>query len=83
MEEIDFTDERKRFGQHVFALRQKINSSEYQGRPISQQELADRSEHIKKKTIGQIERGEINIKFDTLIALSKVLKVPLDELFKY
>lgn len=83
MEEIDFSDERKRFGQHVFALRQKIASSEYQGRFISQQELADRSEHIKKKTIGQIERGEINVKFDTIVALSKVLNVELEELFKY
>ena len=83
MDEIDFTDERKRFGQHVFTLRQKISSSEYKGRPISQQELAHRSEYINKKTIGQVERGEINVKFDTLIALAKVLEVELNELFIY
>ncbi|MFP5438832.1 MAG: helix-turn-helix domain-containing protein [Bacteroidia bacterium] len=83
MEDIDFKEERKRFGQHILALRQEIKSTEYEGRPISQQELADRSEYINKKTIGQIERGEINVKFDTLIALAKVLEVELDKLFKY
>lgn len=83
MEDIDFREERKRFGQHILALRQKINSSDYEGRPISQQELADRSEYINKKTIGQIERGEINVKFETLLALAKVLEVELPELFKY
>lgn len=83
MDVIDFDGERKRFGEHIFELRKQIKSSEYEGRYISQQELADRSEFIKKKTIGQIERGEINIKFDTLIALSKVLNLSMDELFKY
>lgn len=83
MEEIDFQKERERFGKHILKLRKQIKSSEYEGRYISQQELADRSEHINKKTIGQIERGEINTKFDTLLALGKVLNVPLNKLFEY
>lgn len=83
MEELDFKKERERFGKHILALRKQIKSFEYEGRYVSQQELADRSGHINKKTIGQIERGEINAKFDTLLALGKVLNVPINKLFDY
>lgn len=83
MDSIDFKKEREIFGQHIIKLRHSVNSAEYEGRYISQQELADRSEYINKKTIGQIERGEINTKFDTLVALARVLNVSLDELFNY
>lgn len=83
MEKINFQKEREQFGKHILELRKQIKSSEYEGRYVSQQELADRSGHINKKTIGQIERGEINVKFDTLLALGKVLDVPIYKLFDY
>lgn len=83
MDEIDFIEERIKFGKHVRKLRRNIKSSEYQNRPISQQELADRSDYINKKTIGQIERGNVNPQFETLVALAKVLDVSLAQLLDY
>jgi transcriptional regulator with XRE-family HTH domain len=83
MNEIDFTKERIKFGKHVLKLRRKIISVEYQNRPISQQELADQSDYLSKKTIGQIERGEVNVQFETLLALAQVLNVSLKELLDY
>jgi transcriptional regulator with XRE-family HTH domain len=83
MNEIDFNTERRKFGKHVLKLRRKIKSVEYQNRSISQQELADRSDYITKKTLGQIERGEVNFQFETLVALAQVLNVSLKELLDY
>ncbi|WP_294958503.1 helix-turn-helix transcriptional regulator [uncultured Flavobacterium sp.] len=83
MNEIDFNEERIKFGKHVLKLRQKIKSVEYQNRPISQQELADNSDYINKKTLGQIERGEVNFQFDTLLALAQVLNISLKDLLDY
>ena len=83
MNEIDFIQERIKFGKHVLKLRRKIKSVEYQNRAISQQELADRNDYITKKTIGQIERGELNAQFETLLALAHVLNVSLKELLDY
>ncbi|MBW1655980.1 helix-turn-helix domain-containing protein [Flavobacterium quisquiliarum] len=83
MNEIDFNEERIKFGKHVLKLRQKIKSVEYQNRPISQQELADSSDYITKKTLGQIERGEVNFQFDTLLALAQVLNISLKDLLDY
>jgi len=36
-----------------------------------------------KKTIGQIERGEVNVQFETLLALTQVLNISLRELLDY
>lgn len=83
MNEIDFKEEKIKFGKHVLKLRKKIKSAEYANRSISQQELADRSDSINKKTIGQIERGETNPSFETLFALSKALNVSLKQLLDY
>jgi transcriptional regulator with XRE-family HTH domain len=83
MNEIDFIGERIKFGKHVLKLRRKIKSVDYQNRAISQQELADRSDYVNKKTIGQIERGEVNAQFETLLALAHVLNVSLKELLDY
>lgn len=83
MNETDFNKERIKFGKHVLKLRRKIKSVEYQNRSISQQELADNSNYITKKTLGQIERGEVNFHFDTLVALAQALKVSLKELLDY
>lgn len=83
MDRIDYVEERKKFGEHVTKLREKIKSIDYPERSISQQELSDKSEDITKKTLGAIERGETNPKFETLIALAHVLNVSLKELFSY
>ncbi|SHM04814.1 helix-turn-helix domain-containing protein [Flavobacterium saccharophilum] len=83
MNEIDFIKERVKFGEHILQLRRKIKSSEYQNRHISQQELADRSDYLNKKTIGQVERGEVNVQFDTLLAIAQVLNISLKELLDY
>ncbi|KRD58697.1 hypothetical protein ASE40_20510 [Flavobacterium sp. Root935] len=83
MNEIDFNEQRIKFGKHVLKLRRKIKSVEYQSRSISQQELADRSDYITKKTLGQIERGEVNFQFETLVALAQALNVSLKELLDY
>jgi len=83
MNKIDFIQERIKFGKHVLRLRRKIKSVEYENRPMSQQELADRSDYINKKTIGQIERGEVNVQFETLLALARVLNISLKELLDY
>lgn len=83
MNEIDFITERIKLGKHILKLRRKIKSVEYQNRSISQQELADRSDYINKKTIGQIERGEVNVQFETLLALAQVLNVSLKDLLDY
>ncbi|MFA7615505.1 MAG: helix-turn-helix transcriptional regulator [Weeksellaceae bacterium] len=83
MNKIDFEIEKEKLGKHVLKLRKKIKSTEYNNRSISQQELSDRSEYLSKKTIGEIERGETNPSFETLLALSKVLNVSLRDLFNY
>ncbi|WP_157972952.1 helix-turn-helix domain-containing protein [Aureibaculum luteum] len=83
MNKIDFIKEKKIFGKHVRKLRKTIKSSEYINRNISQQELSDRSEYISKKTIGEIERGETNPSFETLLILAKVLEVDPKELFDF
>ncbi|WP_281631525.1 helix-turn-helix domain-containing protein [Flavobacterium luteolum] len=83
MNEIDFKKERIKFGKHVLKLRRKIKSVEYQNRSISQQELADNNDYITKKTLGQIERGEVNFQFETLVALASALQVSLKDLLDY
>lgn len=83
MESINFEQEKKKFGQHVRRLRQKLESTDYDGRSVSQQEITDRSSLLTKKTLGEIERGETNSKFETLLKLSKLLNVTLLELMDY
>ncbi|AWH86295.1 XRE family transcriptional regulator [Flavobacterium album] len=83
MENVDFITERKKFGRHILKLRKKISSKDYPGKFISQQELADRSGNITKKTIGQIERGDINPSFETLLVLAQALHISIQELFNY
>ena len=83
MESINFEREKVKFGQHVRKLREKLESTDYAGRTISQQEITDKSSLLTKKTLGKIERGETNPKFETLLALSKLLDVTLLELMDY
>ncbi len=83
MNKIDFLKKKKELGKLVLKLRKSIKSSEYSGRHISQQELSDRSEYLSKKTIGEIERGDTNPSFETLLALAMVLEVHPKELLDF
>lgn len=80
---LKFSEHKIRFGKHIRSLRERIVSLEYPNRNISQQELSDRRGLLSKKTIGEIERGEANPTFETLIALAIVLEVSFTELFDY
>ena len=79
MNSMDFIKKKKKFGKHVLKLRKRIKSTEYKDRNISQQELSDRSEYVSKKTIVEIERGETNASFETLLVLAKILEVHTKE----
>lgn len=83
MNSIDFIKKKKQFGKYVLILRKRIKSTEYKNRNISQQELSDRTEYLSKKTIGEIERGETNPSFETLLVLAKVLEIHPKELFDF
>ncbi len=83
MNKIDFIKKKKELGKHVLKLRKGIKSSEYADRYISQQELSDRSEYLSKKTVGEIERGDTNPSFETLLALAMVLEVHPKELLDF
>jgi transcriptional regulator with XRE-family HTH domain len=49
---------------------------------FSQQNLADKIK-VDQKTISRIEKGDLSPKFDTLIAISKVLSVTLSQLLSF
>jgi len=83
MNSINFIEERKKFGKHILKLRKRIKSLDYPNRSISQQELCDRAESLSKKTLGEIERGQTNATFDSLLSLKKVLGVSFEELVNY
>ena len=83
MNSIDFVTQKRKFGKYVLKLRKRIKSTEYKNRNISQQELSDRTEYLSKKTIGEIERGETNPSFETLLVLAKVLEIHPKELFDF
>lgn len=81
MNKDHFTSEKIALGIRIQELRQKtINSST--SNPISQEELGLRAS-IAKKTIGEIERGETNSKFETLLMISKGLNITIKELFDF
>lgn len=83
MKTIDFSIEKKKLGNHVKNLRENLKSEEYKNREISQQELTDKTNLISKKTLGEIERGETNPKFETLLVLASILEVSLVKLLDY
>ncbi len=81
MNNDNFTLEKIALGNRVHELRRRIiNPSS--NTHISQEELGLRA-NIAKKTIGEIERGETNAKFETLLMLSKALNVTIKELFNF
>lgn len=79
----NFTEEKRKFGKNVIKLRERMKSSEYKNRSISQQELSDKGGCFSKKTLGEIERGDGNPTLETILALAKILEVSPKELFDY
>lgn len=81
MNDDDFTLEKKALGNRIQELRQKIIDSS-SNNPISQEELGLRA-GVAKKTIGEIERGVTNSKFETLLMICKALNINIKELFDF
>ncbi|MBP4141993.1 helix-turn-helix transcriptional regulator [Flavobacterium sp. P4023] len=81
MDNDDFTLEKKALGNRVQELRLKIIDPS-SNNPISQEELGLRA-GTAKKTIGEIERGVTNSKFETLLMISKALNITINELFHF
>ena len=48
---------------------------------LLQRELAERA-GVPVRTIGRIERGEVDVRLGTLVKISKALGVPIISLFK-
>ncbi|HBV17515.1 helix-turn-helix transcriptional regulator [Epilithonimonas ginsengisoli] len=81
MKDLTFTDAKKALGYRIFELRQKIINPDT-GKPISQEELGLRT-GLVKKTIGELERGNTNPEFETLLAIIRELNVTLQEFFNF
>lgn len=67
--------EKEKLGQEFKRIRENIPSKEYNGKPISQQELADSSTGVTKHFIGTIERGEANPTLEKIFYLAKSLNL--------
>ena len=81
MEKKSFKKEKEALGYRIKELRRKVlnpDTKEY----ISQEELGLRTGHAKK-TIGEIERGNTNPTYETLLLISKELNVTINELFNF
>ena len=81
MEKKSFKKEKEALGYRIKELRSKVlnpDTNEY----ISQEELGLRTGHAKK-TIGEIERGNTNPTYETLLLISKELNVTMNELFNF
>jgi transcriptional regulator with XRE-family HTH domain len=61
------------FGKQVRALREE--------RKLSQEKLAELC-HVHRNYPGRVERAEVNIRFDYILALARGLEVKPAELFK-
>ncbi len=81
MNEINLTNCKKALGYRISELRKKIINPKT-NKPISQEELGLRTGHAKK-TIGELERGNTNPRYDTLLIISKELDVTVQELFDF
>ena len=81
MKDLTFTDAKKALGYRIFELRQKIINTET-GKPISQEELGLRT-GLVKKTIGELERGNTNPEFETLLLIIRELNVTQQEFFNF
>lgn len=81
MNETDLNNCKKALGYRISELRKKVINPET-NKPISQEELGLRTGHAKK-TIGELERGNTNPRYDTLLVISKELNVTIQELFDF
>ncbi|SEA25591.1 DNA-binding transcriptional regulator, XRE-family HTH domain [Flavobacterium gillisiae] len=81
MNNDNFTLEKNALGTRIQELRQKVINP-INKKPISQEELGLIA-NVTKKTIGEIERGETNPKFETLLMISKGLNITIKELFNF
>ncbi|GGZ49036.1 helix-turn-helix domain-containing protein [Mesonia mobilis] len=81
MKKLNFKDENNALGYRIRELREKILNPKT-NKPISQEELSLRTGNAKK-TIGEIERGNTNPRFSTLLQISKELNVTIRELLDF
>tara|TARA_R110002050_G_scaffold125594_5_gene245364 strand:+ start:757 stop:1038 length:282 start_codon:yes stop_codon:yes gene_type:complete len=81
MSKVDHKNERKALGYRIAELRKKVINPNT-GKYISQEELSLRTGHAKK-TIGELERGNTNPRFETLLLISKELKITINQLFDF
>ena len=81
MEKESFKREKEALGYRIRELRSKVINPDTK-RYISQEELSLRTGHAKK-TVGEIERGNTNPRYETLLLLSKELNVSINELFNF
>lgn len=73
----NFKEEKEAIGYRIRELREN-----FIGGKISQEELGFRIGYAKK-TIGELERGNTNPTFETLLLISKALNKTLIELFEF
>ena len=73
----NFKEEKEAIGYRIRELREK-----YADGKISQEELGFRIGYAKK-TIGELERGNTNPTFETLLLISKALDITIIELFEF
>ena len=81
MEKESFKREKEALGYRIRELRSKVINPDT-NKYISQEELSLRTGHAKK-TVGEIERGNTNPRYETLLLISKELKVTINELFNF
>ncbi|WP_312902660.1 helix-turn-helix domain-containing protein [Chryseobacterium taichungense] len=81
MNESELNEYKKALGYRISELRKTVINPET-NKPISQEELGLRTGHAKK-TIGELERGNTNPRYDTLLIISKELNVTIKELFDF
>ncbi|GAA3642643.1 helix-turn-helix domain-containing protein [Flavivirga jejuensis] len=81
MEKKSFKREKEALGYRIRELRSKVINPDT-NKYISQEELSLRTGHAKK-TVGEIERGNTNPRYETLLLISKELQVTINELFNF
>lgn len=76
--------DKKRFKQENEALGYRIRElrENYVHEKLSQEELSYKTGNAKK-TIGEIERGNTNPTYETLLKISKELDITIKELFDF
>lgn len=81
MKKVNLTDERRALGFRIAELRKNVINPKTK-KPISQEELSLRTGHAKK-TIGELERGNTNPRYETLLLISKELDITINKLFDF